>query len=147
MLPLTFAFQYVPCPWSENNCVNINGELYLENISQYWQDIQSNLFLLLLNIGLIISILISVPIAVTVSKNISPVSRSLADVCRTVIIWIFGIILTLTYGVDHSEYQIESTSVVVNILKTIGFLVLIFGTLMYHELIQIFVESNEESLK
>lgn len=121
--------------------------IYLENISQYWQDIQSNLFLLLLNIGLIISILISVPIAVTVSKNISPVSRSLADVCRTVIIWIFGIILTLTYGVDHSEYQIESTSVVVNILKTIGFLVLIFGTLMYHELIQIFVESNEESLK
>lgn len=77
------------------------------------------------------------PIAVTVSKKISPVSRSLADVCRTVIIWIFGIAMTLTYGQDHPEYQIENTNVVVNILKAIGFAVLIIGTLMYHELIPI----------
>lgn len=53
---------------------------------------------MILNVGLILSIAISVPIAVTVSKKISPVSRTLADVCRTVIIWIFGIALTLTYG-------------------------------------------------
>lgn len=90
------------------------------------------MLLLMLNVGLILSIAISVPIAVTVSKKISPVSRSLADVCRTVIIWIFGIALTLTYGKDHSEYQIENTGVLVNILKAIGFIVLILGTLMYH---------------
>ena len=29
MLPLTIAFQHVPCPWSEENCVNVNGKLYL----------------------------------------------------------------------------------------------------------------------
>lgn len=95
------------------------------------------MFLFYLNIGLIISIAISVPIAVTVSKKISPVSRSLADVCRTVIIWIFGIGVTLTYGKDHSEYQIENTGVLVNILKAVGFVVLIVGTMMYHELIPI----------
>lgn len=55
---------------------------------------------MLLNVGLIISIGISVPIAVTVSKVISPVSRSLADVCRTVFIWLFGIAITLTIGTD-----------------------------------------------
>lgn len=137
MVPLTFAFQYVHCPWSENNCVVVDGELYLESFKGYWDDIQNNTFLLLLNIGLIITIAVSVPIAVTVSKKISPVSRSLADVCRTVIIWIFGIAMTLTYGQDHPEYQIENTNVVVNILKAIGFAVLIIGTLMYHELIPI----------
>lgn len=29
MVPLTFAFQYVHCPWSESNCVAVDGELYL----------------------------------------------------------------------------------------------------------------------
>ena len=29
ILPLTFAFQYVTCPWDAVNCVNIGGELYL----------------------------------------------------------------------------------------------------------------------
>jgi len=60
---------------------------------------------MLLNFGLILSIAISVPIAVTVSKLISPVSRSLADVCRTVLIWAFGIVMTLTVGVDQEEYS------------------------------------------
>lgn len=102
LIPLTFAFQYVSCPWdSEKECVNVDGSLYLENISQYWTEITDNTFLFLLNIGLILSIAISVPIAVTVSKLISPVSRSLADVCRTIIIWMFGIVVTLTLGDDH----------------------------------------------
>jgi hypothetical protein len=84
-----------------------------------------------------------VPIAVTVSKKISPVSRSLADVCRTVIIWLFGIILTLTYGQDHPEYQIENKAIIVNILKAVGFIVLIGGTMMYHELIHICREKKD----
>jgi drug/metabolite transporter (DMT)-like permease len=25
MIPLTIGFQYVHCPWSEGNCVNVNG--------------------------------------------------------------------------------------------------------------------------
>ncbi len=25
MVPLTFAFQYVHCPWNADNCVNVNG--------------------------------------------------------------------------------------------------------------------------
>ena len=98
---------------------------------------------MVLNFGLILSIAISVPIAVTVSKKISPVSRSLADVCRTVFIWLFGIVMTVTVGVNHREYsKMEDKRVVVNILKGIGFLVLIFGTLLYHELIPICQSKN-----
>lgn len=98
---------------------------------------------MLLNFGLILSIAISVPIAVTVSKLISPVSRSLADVCRTVLIWGFGIIMTVTVGVEHEEYsRMEDTRTVVNVLKGLGFVVLIMGTLMYHELIPVCVGKN-----
>jgi hypothetical protein len=49
-------------------------------------------------IGLLFSIGISVPLAVTISKVINPVSRSLADVCRTVIIWSLCLVLTVTLG-------------------------------------------------
>jgi len=72
----------------------------MESISKYWNQVSSSTFLMLLNVGLVVSIGISVPIAVTVSKLISPVSRSLADVCRTVFIWLFGITITLTIGTD-----------------------------------------------
>lgn len=29
MIPLTFVFQYVHCPWNKENCVDVNGELFL----------------------------------------------------------------------------------------------------------------------
>ena len=42
---------------------------------------------------------------VTVTKYINSLARSLADVTRTIIIWIVGIIVTLTVGVDHVNYK------------------------------------------
>jgi hypothetical protein len=58
------------------------------------------MMLLIFNIGLIVSMSIAVPIAVTISKVINPVSRALADVCRTVLIWGCGLFLTLQLGGD-----------------------------------------------
>jgi hypothetical protein len=57
-----------------------------------------NMLVWIFGICLIISISISVPIAVTISKLINPLSRSLADVCRTLIIWAVGILITTTIG-------------------------------------------------
>ena len=94
---------------------------------------------MILNVGLVISIAISVPLAVTVSKLISPVSRSLADVCRTLLIWLFGIIAALTLADDHPEYtQMEDTRLWVNLLKGLAFSLLITGTLLYHDIIPLF---------
>ncbi len=85
-----------------------------------------------------LTIAISVPLAVTISKVINPVSRSLADVCRTVIIWGFCWWLTVQYGQDdqgkeiNPEYNLENTDLRLNLLKAIGFALVIVGTLMYH---------------
>lgn len=136
---LTFSFQYVNCPWENKaNCVKVGEEFYLENINSYFSDLNSNFLLSLLNVGLILSIAVSVPIAVTVSKRISPISRSLADICRTLFIWIFGIAMTLTIAGEHPEYKLEDLSILVNILKFIGFTVLILGTMLYHEMLPCF---------
>lgn len=95
---------------------------------------------------LIVSISISVPIAVTISKRINPLSRSLADVCRTLIIWAAGIVITLTIGEDDKSYKLEDTSVLVNILKALCFVILIFGTMLYHDMIPWFGPKVHESL-
>ena len=95
---------------------------------------------------LIISISISVPIAVTISKRINPLSRSLADVCRTLIIWAVGIFITQTIGEENESYRLEDTSVVVNILKALCFAILIFGTMLYHDMLPCFGPKVHESL-
>jgi hypothetical protein len=87
---------------------------------------------------LIFSISLSVPIAVTISKRINPLSRSLADVCRTLIIWAVGIVITLTIGDTNTAYNIEDTNTWANILKGLCFIILIFGTLLYHDMIPYF---------
>jgi hypothetical protein len=84
---------------------------------------------------LILSISVSVPIAVTISKRINPLSRSLADVCRTLIIWAVGIVITVTIGENNKSYKLEDTSIVINILKGLCFVILIFGTMLYHDML------------
>jgi CDP-diglyceride synthetase len=75
-----------------------NGKYYIENLPIFVEQISKNSTLLMFIIGLLFSIGISVPLAVTISKVINPVSRSLADVCRTVIIWSLCLVLTVTLG-------------------------------------------------
>ena len=50
--------------------------------------------------------------------------------------------MTQTIGQTHPEYVLESTDVLTNALKGIGFGLLMFGTYLYHEKK---VESNHES--
>lgn len=89
--------------------------------------------LIFLTCGFICSIAISVPIGAYLSKEVSPISRSLANVSRTLFIWIFNIIMTTTLGETMSEYRLESTNVLVNVMKGLGFATLMFGTFLYHE--------------
>ncbi len=77
----------------------------MESYITFFNQIKNNIFLLYYVIGLIISISISVPIAVTISKKINPLSRALGDICRTLIIWIVGIVITETKGKNNSDYK------------------------------------------
>lgn len=70
---------------------------------------------------------ISVSIAVTITKRINSVSRSIVDVARVVLIWAFGYVLTLT-----TDYKLESTYVWQILVEVIGFLFVISGTILYH---------------
>lgn len=98
MCVITYALQYVQCPegWK---CVKVYDGEYLENFGVYFGELAGSWLLVEFTVGLVLSIAVSVPIAVSVSKSINPVSRALADVCRTVYIWVFGIVMTVSIGV------------------------------------------------
>ena len=71
------------------------------------------------------------------TKYINALARSLADVTRTAVIWIIGIIVTVTAGVNYPNYVWELVSPGAIILQFIGFVILVFGNLIYNKILKI----------
>ena len=84
------------------------------------------------------SIGISVPIAVAISKYINPISRVLAEIARTILVWGFGIVYTLV----QKDIELENPDLVLNLLKLIGFILIVLGVLVYHDVLK-----KKENLK
>lgn len=71
---------------------------------------------------------------VRITKLFDALTRSLLNITKTSVIWIIGIIITISVG-DNPDYQLESKNVAVNLVKGAGFSVIILGTLIYNNLI------------
>lgn len=83
---------------------------------------------------------------VTVTKYINALARSIGDVTRTILIWIVGIIVTVTAGATHPNYKWELTDPVAIVIQLIGFVILIGGNLVYNQMVKLpFLPKEEES--
>ncbi len=74
---------------------------------------------------------------VTVTKYINALARSICDVTRTVIVWIVGIIITVSAGVNKPNYRWELIDGAAIGIQLIGFGVLILGNLIYNKIIRL----------
>jgi hypothetical protein len=74
---------------------------------------------------------------VTVTKYINALARSICDVTRTVIVWIIGILVTVTAGANKPNYKWELIDGAAISIQLVGFLVLIAGNLIYNRIIRI----------
>ena len=126
---LVAGFSYTKCP----SWIKCGGGEYVESVSMYFQQLRDNALLMGLCIAEVFSMAISVSIAVTITKKISATSRALADITRTFVIWGFGLVLTAT--VANKIYHYESLNLLENLLQLVGFIVVVTGTLLYHDLI------------
>jgi hypothetical protein len=74
---------------------------------------------------------------VNVTKHISALARSIADVSRTLIVWIVSLIVTFSYGEPNKlpNYTWENTRVAAIMVELVGFLVLVFGNFVYNEIV------------
>jgi hypothetical protein len=83
---------------------------------------------------------------VTVTKYINALARSICDVTRTVIVWIVGIIITLSAGENRPNYKWELIDAGAILVQLLGFGVLIAGNLIYNKILRIpFLMPKEEA--
>lgn len=59
-------------------------------------------------------------------------TRSIADVSRTLIVWIVSIIITVTLGHDNTHYKWENLKTGAIILEIFGFVILVAGNFIYN---------------
>ncbi len=69
-----------------------------------------------------------------ITKMFDALTRSLLNITKTSVIWIVGIIITLAAD-GNADFKIESLNIGVNLVKVVGFAVIITGTLIYNKLI------------
>ena len=110
---------------------------FLERPEQYFIEAGHNWSLIVFIIIGIFSIALFNLCGVSVTKYINALARSLADVTRTVVIWLVGIIVTLTAGSNYPNYRWELTGAAPIIMQFFGFAVLVFGNLIYNRIIKI----------
>lgn len=64
-------------------------------------------------------------------------ARSVIEPLKVILVWIIGIILTVTVDEQSKYGKWESIYYLTIILKLVGFVIVVFGILLYFELIRI----------
>lgn len=85
-----------------------------------------------MTISWIFFIMVYNPLGVTITKHINAVARTIADVSQSILVWIFGIIITLGIGSKYSNYKWEKISSFIIILQLVGFLFLVLGNIIFN---------------
>jgi drug/metabolite transporter (DMT)-like permease len=144
---LLIIFQYADCAewgqdiregvcfyYEETYSVNFNGTQYVEynkTISKIedtdfaFKQMGDNLSLLFVYIFYIISIAMYNIVGINLTKLVSSTARAVVDTVRTVFIWGFFLIFEPVEGTHETFYP----------LQFVGFCFLVFGTLVYNEIV------------
>lgn len=74
---------------------------------------------------------------VTITKYINSLARAIADVTKTILVWVFSILVTVQFGKEYPNYKWEVLEPVIIILQIVGFVFLVMGNLVYNEIIRL----------
>lgn len=111
MLPI---FYQIPC--TQQICSN--GRV--EDVVLAFKELSNSSTLVSLSIGIIICISLFNGLGVMITKYASAAQRTIVDQSRVIFVWLFFMMT----GIETFKY-----------LQLIGFIVLVFGTLIYNDLI------------
>lgn len=137
-LILMIIASFIPCGFGPDACVfDKAGMPFIENPLAYFREMGENGLLLFFVILGVFSIATFNVTGVTVTKYINALARSICDVTRTVIVWIVGIIITVSAGVNKPNYKWELINGGAISVQLVGFLVLILGNLIYNKIVKI----------
>ena len=133
------------CSFGISACVyDGNGEGFIEGWNAFVEGLTSSAFLICLTVLAFISVAIYNVSSVSVTKYINALARVIGTNIKIILIWIAGIVVTVTLGREHPNYKWESLNVIVIVLQLVGFALLVVGNLVYNEIIRLpgFVRAN-----
>ena len=137
-LILLIIMSFVPCNFGIDACViSDQGLAFIESPATYFRQASQSGILMFFCILGIFSIATFNVTGVTVTKHINSLARSICDVTRTAIVWIVGIIVTVTAGVDKPNYKWELINGGAIGFQLLGFTILILGNLIYNRIIKL----------
>ena len=136
---LLSIFYHIRCDVSNPLCyVNQAGEARLEDFIFAIKQLSASMPLCLVSLGYIMSIAVYNFAGLSISKYVSSSCRAVMDNARTVVIWLFFLL---------TPYLPNSWREVFIPLQLVGFVFLVFGTMVYNEIIVLPYLAPEQSEK
>lgn len=74
---------------------------------------------------------------VTVTKYINALARAIANLTKSILVWIVGIIITVTAGKNHPNLRWEKLQLSIILMQIIGFILMALGNLIYVGIIKL----------
>jgi hypothetical protein len=69
-----------------------------------------------------------------ITKYYDALMRCLISISKTIGVWAIGLIISFSVG-DDQDYQLESKDLAANLVKAVGLILIVLGTLVYNKLI------------
>lgn len=85
--------------------INDNGKMVFEDFSVFMRGMFSNGYILFGGVVLLITFSMYCLSGILLSKEMSALARSMVDVSRSLLIWVIGIIITMTLGVNDKTFR------------------------------------------
>jgi hypothetical protein len=103
---VALSFSIIPCDLQPKLCVYDHfGNPYLERIDEFFREVFTDVVLALLVVVGIITISAYNLNGVRITKLFDALTRSLLNITKTGIIWVVGILITISVG-DNPDYQL-----------------------------------------
>ena len=100
------ALSFIPCNLGPSICVyDSNNFSYFESPMIFINELLVNQFLLYMTIGAMIIIGIFLFNGIKITKMYDALTKSLINITKTMLVWIFGIVITL-YESGNSDYKL-----------------------------------------
>lgn len=101
----------------------------------FWHHFTTNYWLLFLVLSSLVSTMLFNVAGVTITKHINALARAIADVSKTILVWIGSIVVTVEWGSTYPNYSWELLDPTLILLQLVGFIFLILGNVVYNEII------------
>ena len=129
-------FSHLPCNFGKPACVfDSTGRPYIEGWTMFWHHFTTNYWLLFLVLSSLLSTMLFNVAGVTITKHINALARAIADVSKTILVWIASIVVTVEWGSTYPNYSWELLDPTLILLQLVGFIFLILGNVVYNEII------------